>query len=125
MTQQSNTKKDRSSVRILVLRPLDAEKVKDPQGLIDNRLFKGENELYAYMDTETCLWSMRYKFGIVPESLKQKFTNFNKLYRFAEGYFAKRGVQIKEVIDDQTSDFGRLTRTIKNERKIPGVLRVR
>lgn len=94
-----NVKKERSTDRILVLKPIEGEKVKSSKGLIDPRLFTGENELHAIQDRQTTLWYFKYRMGGLPEALKQQFTNFPKLLTFATGYFKNRGVEIKEVLD--------------------------
>lgn len=92
--------KMRSSERILVLEPIEGQNVKTDKGLIDNRLFTGENnQVIVEMDGETLFWSFRYKSGILPEPLKQKFTTFKLAYEFAKNYFERRGLRIVEVKD--------------------------
>ncbi len=83
--------------RILVLEPIDETKVKGTTGLVDNRLFKGGNKLHAVMEGPTAFWYFKYEAGGLPEPLKQKFTTFNTLLRFAENYFAKRGLKVVRV----------------------------
>lgn len=86
-----------SDDRILVLEILEGKTAKDVTGMVDSRLFKGENRLHAVMDTRTNLWSLRYEAGIVPEPLRQQFTTFNKLLDFCKKYFLTRNINIKEV----------------------------
>lgn len=95
---QTNLEKERKSDRVLVLKPLDG-KAKNSHGIVDPRLFKGDNNLHAIMDPMTTLWSMRYDVGTVPPTFHQKFTSFKKLYDFAYNYFKSRNIEIKEVRD--------------------------
>lgn len=89
----------RKSDRILVLEKIEGKNTINSTGLVENRLFTGENELHAIMDEQSCLWSLKYKMGSPPEPLKQRFTSFRALYKFAEDYFLKRNIRIKEVLD--------------------------
>lgn len=93
-----NREKMRSGDRILVLEPVDG-KAKSTTGIVDNRIFKGENALHAIQHPENSTWSFKYERGILPTPLKQTFTNFNMLYRFADDYFRKRNIKIVKVID--------------------------
>ncbi len=97
--QTSVEDKMRSSTRTLVLSKIEGEKTKSSTGLIDPGLFSGENNLFAIMDPQTCLWGFKYKHGGIPPALKQKFTSFDRLFRYAQDYFRSRGVEITEVID--------------------------
>lgn len=91
--------KERSEDRILVLQQIEGKDVLTNKGLVDNRLFQGGNRLHGVRNPIDNLWYMKYDTGGIPDSLKQKFTSFADLYRTAEGYFAKRGLEIIEVID--------------------------
>jgi hypothetical protein len=99
MTQEQNSDKQRSSNRILVLRPKEGTKAISSTGLVDHRLFKSENSLHAIMDESTCLWRMKYEQGMVPSELRQAFTSFKKLKDHAERYYNARNIEIKEVQD--------------------------
>ena len=99
MTLNSNMNKEHSDDRVLVLSVKDGEKAKNSTGLVDPRLFKGENKLHAVMDNETCHWFMKYEMGGVPEALKGRYTSFPKLMEAAKYYFDGRGVEIKEVVE--------------------------
>lgn len=90
--------KMRSDDRILVLTSIDGRPL-NSAGVLDMRLFKGENALHAVRDPLTSLWSLRYDSGILPASLKVKFSNFNKLYTHVERYMNNRRVKIDKVID--------------------------
>jgi hypothetical protein len=87
-----------SSDRVFRLTPIGD--VKDTNGIIDKRLFSGENKLHALMDTQTCLWSLKYEMGGLPNPLKQQFTSFSRLLTFVTEYFKRRNVEVKEVIDN-------------------------
>lgn len=86
---------DLDPYRIIELKPKEGEKTLNSAGLVDPRLFKGENKLRAVMDNGTCLWFMRYEKGAVPEPLKQKFTTLSALVKYAKSYFDSRGIQIE------------------------------
>jgi len=95
-----NLAKNASTDRILVLTKLDPDKnTLSGTGLIDNQLFTGGNELHAIMDTRTSLWYLKYKSGILPEPLRQKFTGFTGLMKFVTEYFKRRNIKIERVID--------------------------
>ena len=86
------------SDRVLVLKVKDGKAPLTSTGLVDNRLFSGENNLHGVMDPQSCLWSFKYEMGGLPPALKdQKFTSFSVLKRYAEEYFKKRNIEIVEV----------------------------
>ena len=91
-------KANASTDRILVLEPIDDKKPLSSTGLVDPRLFTGENKLHAIKDPQTCLWHFKYEQGILPPTLKGQYTGFNQLKKTAEDYFTKRNMKIKEVI---------------------------
>lgn len=93
-----NVEKHRSTDRVFVLEVMEGKTGKSAGGLLDNRLFTEENKLHAIQNPSSCLWYLKYEQGIVPEPLRQQFTNFNALHKYVEGYFNKRNVNIKEVI---------------------------
>lgn len=86
--------------RTLILRPMEGEKAKTTTGMVDSRLFKGENELYAVMDRQSNLWSFRYKIGGIPEQLKGSWTRFQKAEEVAREYFKQRNIEIVEIKRD-------------------------
>lgn len=89
----------RANDRILVLQVMEGKKPLDSNGVIDPRLFKRDNNLHVIMDNQGCLWRLAFDEGMLPMSLRQKFTSFNRAKRAVEDYYHKRNVQIKEVID--------------------------
>ena len=89
----------RSADRILELSVIDGKKPLSSSGLIDPRLFNGDQKLHAVMDPQTSLWSFKYSEGILPQPLKGTFTGFTALRKFAEDYFKKRNIEIKEIKD--------------------------
>lgn len=91
--------KERSTDRILSLRPIEGLKTKSSVGAYDSRLFTGDNKLHAIMDQRTCLWYLKYEAGGLQEPLKQRFTNFKTLLDFTTEYFKRRNIEIKEIID--------------------------
>ena len=95
----SNASKMRSSDRVLVLKVIDDKKPLSSHGMIDSRLFKGENKLRAVMDPATTFWTFKYDQGILPEPLKCQFTSFSILKKHATDYFKTRNIEIVEVKD--------------------------
>jgi hypothetical protein len=92
--------KNRSDNRVLVLETILGEKPLSSTGLVDPRLFTGENKLRAIKDPQTCMWSFKYDMGGLPPLLKDRnFTNFTALVKYARDYLLTRNIQIKEVID--------------------------
>lgn len=96
--EKENTKQ-RKDERTLVLRPMEGKFTKATSGLTDSRIFTGENTVCAVMDPRDCLWSIKYKVGVVPQPLKQKFTSFSALKRHVDEYFGRRNILIEKVID--------------------------
>lgn len=96
MLENPKLKKDD---RVLILRPIDGSKALSSSGLVDPRLFTGENKLHAKKTPNGTLWYMKYDAGAVPEPLKAKFTTFPQLLDYAKRYFSKRNIEITEVID--------------------------
>lgn len=89
--------KERKTDRVLLLKARDD--AKSSTGLVDPRLFNGENKLHAVMDDSRLLWRFKYEHGGIPPALNQKFTNFTQAYKHAEKYFNSRGIDIVGVID--------------------------
>lgn len=95
MTNTTVAKNDR--VFSLTQRP--GVKTTDANGLVDPRLFKGENKLHAVMDSGSCHWFMKYEQGGLPEPLRGRYTSFVKLTEAATNYFNSRGVDVTEIAD--------------------------
>lgn len=85
--------------RILVLKTIDGKSAKDSRGLVDSRLFTGENKLHGIYDERTGLWNLRYETGALPGALHQKFATFSELEDFTRKYFATRNVEVLEIIN--------------------------
>lgn len=73
--------------------------VKDNRGLVDNRLFTGTNNLHGIMDTQTCLWHLKYEQGTIPPQLHTQFTSYKKMLAAVTSYFEKRNIEIVEILD--------------------------
>lgn len=97
--QKNNPERNRSTDIILVLKPMEGKKPLSAAGMVDNRLFNGENNLHAIMDTQTCLWRLTIDNGILPPVLRQQFTGFSRLLNFVKGYYDRRNVEIAEIRD--------------------------
>lgn len=89
----------RSTDRVLQLEVADNEAPLNSLGVVDKRLFTGNNNLHAVMDDQTMLWSMKYDTGNIPPPLRQKFTSFKLLLHAAQEYFKTRNIRIKEIKD--------------------------
>lgn len=91
--------KNASFDRILILKPQEGANTLNSKGMVDNRLFTGENKLHAIRNSETAFWSLKYDNGLVPEPLRQSFTTYQKMYDFVKGYFARRNIDIVDVVN--------------------------
>ena len=85
--------------RVLVLKVIEGKSPKGSTGVVDPRLFSGNNKLHGVYDERTGLWNMRYETGALPGALQQKFGSFEQLEDFARKYFATRDVEIVEIIN--------------------------
>lgn len=88
-----------SNDRVLYIRPVDGLKPKSVTGLVDPRLFTGENNLHLVMDTENCLWGFRYERGNIPGALNTKFTSVEKALEHAKSYLRDRNLEIYKIDD--------------------------
>jgi hypothetical protein len=80
-------------VKTFTIRPKEEGNAKSVTGLVDNRLFKGGNKLNAIQDAGTCLWSLKYEIGGLPEGLKDlQFTRIKAVEDHVKRYFDKRGL---------------------------------
>lgn len=87
----------RSTDRVLVLERIDPNQ-KDV-GLVDPGVLTGKNRLHAVMDTGTCMWSLKYERGIIPEAIRYKFTSFKTLVDQVSTYLALKNLKIVKVLD--------------------------
>jgi hypothetical protein len=93
--------KMRGNDRLFVIKQIDEKAPLSSTGLVDKRLFTGENRLHAIRDeASNWLWYFKYDTGAVPEFLKgRRYTKFNDAQKDAEKYFNGRNVKIEEVVD--------------------------
>lgn len=96
---QRDNPKIKSDTRVFKLEVIDGKKPKSSTGLIDPRVFSGENNFSAVKDPRTNIWAFKLKSGGLPEALKQKYTKFEYLLEHATNYFEGRNMKIVEVID--------------------------
>jgi hypothetical protein len=87
-----------SDERPFEIKPIEGIQVTTSKGLVDDRLWKGGNQLYAKMNPSNCMWTLKYRAGAVPPSLKQTYTSFSKAYTAAKEYYLKRGLEVIEII---------------------------
>ena len=84
--------------RVLVLKPIEG-KPKSSGGVIDNRLFTGDNKLHMLRDPETAFWSFKYDKGLLPDQLRQSFTTYTKAFEYVKNYFERRNIEILDIVD--------------------------
>ena len=99
MINLATSPKERKTDRILVIKPIEGKSTLSSTGLVDPRLFTGENKLHAIMDTRNTLWYLKLDSGGLAEPLKQRFKTFDSLLSYTKRYFDKRNLQITEIID--------------------------
>jgi len=87
----------RNTDRILVLERYDPKNKN--VGLIDPQVFEGKNNLHLVMDPATLIWTFRYEHGVVPPTLKARFTSFKLAKEHAEIYLKSKNIKIVEVKD--------------------------
>lgn len=83
--------------RVLRLKVKDGKKPITSTGLVDPRLFSGENTMHVIMNKWDCMWRFEYEHGMLPPVFNQRFTSFSKAKKFAEEYFNRRNIEISEV----------------------------
>lgn len=88
-----------SNDRVLILKVSEGKKPLSSGGLVDSRLFTGENKLHGVFDERTGMWNMKYETGGLPGALQQKFTTFEDLVDYATIYFKTRNVDIAGIIN--------------------------
>lgn len=98
MTPAEKANKVRSNDRVLVLKPIEGEKTLSSTGLVDPRLFSGENRLHVKCSPNN-MWYFKYEQGIVPEPLKERFTSFPAALEKATKYFKSRNINVEKIID--------------------------
>lgn len=94
-----NIVKMRSDDRIIVLKPMEGKDTLSSKGMIDNRLFTGDNNLHAKLDKHHMLWWLQTEKGLLPQELKQRWTTFDKCIEYVKDYFNRRNIEVIEVID--------------------------
>jgi len=98
-------KKMRSEDRILVVRVMEGKKPVSNIGLVDPRLFKGETNLHCYRGPFDNFWRFRLEAGRLPEPMQGTWTSFQTAHDYVKSYFAKRNLEIKEIVDDYQSRY--------------------
>lgn len=93
----ANLDKNTPSERIISLVKMDGKHTIASSGLVDNRLFTGENKLIAKQD-EASLWYLQYAHGNLEEPLREKFTTFTQLMKRVREHFKKRNIIAKEHV---------------------------
>ena len=93
-----NSDKMTSPDRVFKLKIADSKKPKNSLGMVDSRLFSGENNLHVKKDPETCFWYFEYDMGAVPGPLKHKFTGYSAAIKHVTLYFKTRNIEIEEVL---------------------------
>lgn len=90
-----------SDDRIIELEAIPGEHTKSESGQVNNRLFKPDsgNNLHVVKDPQTNMWKFRFEKGAVPGGLEGMYTSFSKALVYAESYFKRRGVRIRNVIE--------------------------
>lgn len=97
MALTMNSDKMASPDRVFKLSVIDGTKPKNSIGMVDPRLFTGENKLHVKKDPETCFWYFELDQGGLPLPLKCKFTGFKAAEKKAREYYLGRNIKIDEV----------------------------
>ena len=89
--------KMKSDTREILLAPMGGKNTLSSSGMIDNRLFNGENKLHATLDMRTGMWHLHYDIGGLPGGLKGNWTLFSELESHVRNYFKTRNVVVTEI----------------------------
>lgn len=81
--------------RTLILEREDP-KSKD-NAMLDPGAFDGKNPIRIIQDPTTMMFSFSYKHGVVPASLRTRFTSFNLAKAHAEQYFKTKKIKIVDI----------------------------
>jgi hypothetical protein len=93
-------KKMHSEHRIIHIRPMNNGKsTLNSSGMVDNRLFTGENKLHATYIDHSGMWKLHYDIGAIPGGLQMQFTTLQELLTHVRSYFKKRNVEVVDVVD--------------------------
>lgn len=98
-SRTANMAKQAKTDRLFTLEIIDGKKPKNSTGMVDPRLFGGENQLHIQKDKETNFWYFTYDKGLPPKELRCMFTTFPAALRHAEQYYFYRNLTIKEIDD--------------------------
>lgn len=83
--------------RVLKLKLMDSKKPLNSLGMVDPRLFTGENNIHVVKDVQTNFWSFKYDSGVIPEALSCKFTNFTSAVKHATLYYKNRNIEVEVI----------------------------
>lgn len=83
---------------VLKLKVIDGEKPLSSLGMVDKRLFTGDNKLHLKYNHQTHLYYYELDSGVLPQPLKQNFTSMQFAIEFAKDYYARRNVEVYEII---------------------------
>jgi len=89
----------RSNDRVVTLKRMEGKNALNSKGMIDNRLFTGENKLHVTLDSQTGLWSIKFEKGLTPGGLDNSFTSFNKALALIREYYRKRNIEVDKVLE--------------------------
>ena len=92
-------RKTKLDEREFVLELIPGQQTKTETGMVDNRIFRGENKVFGVHDPQSNLWTIKYHLGKPPATLNQRFTSFERLHAFVEPYYRKRGLRIAKIND--------------------------
>lgn len=89
--------KMKSDDRVIMLRPMEGKQTISSTGLVDKRLFTGENKLHACWESRTGMWHLHYEIGALPPALKGAWTLFSELETHVRSYFKSRNIEVVEI----------------------------
>ncbi|SRR5258706_15480527 len=92
-----------SNNKIIVLEKIPGEiYTRSEKGEKEYKYFLTDVPLHAVQDEATSLWTMRYNppAKLPPALQGLQFTTFTMLRKYAEGYFKKRNIRIKDIVEN-------------------------
>lgn len=98
MTGHTSAKMSQPDDRVFVLRPIEGKKALASNGLVDTRLFTGDNHIHVKQD-ENSLWYIQLDMGLVPPGINQLYTSGARAISTMKGYYARRNIELIELVD--------------------------
>lgn len=89
----------RAAERTLVIVPVEGKHALSSTGIVSYKMATGEPNYKITQCEITNLWIFKQNYGVLPEKLKQRFTSYSQIMKFAHDYFGRRNLKIEKILD--------------------------